>query len=239
MSRLEKLRVSLWCLVPVTLSGFLAAATVAAWNVERIVRSISEERIKPVTEEGRALLREIRNELDDTYWTNKASAETTAALLRESHEFVRELRAGVTGEQGIVSESRLLIVEARERLHDFQSLTEGLTAALDGLTKDAQATLQPLRRSLENVASLTSTVDAQIAQAGPQAQQSIEKLNRAIDDVDRLLSDPSIQRSLTHIEHSAESLEIAMAPWRKKAHQAKVILSWILSRFRIALTPPW
>jgi hypothetical protein len=67
--------------------------------------------------------------------------------------------------------------------------------------------------------------------AGGDVAGTFHQLDLAIGNVNTLLEDPNIQKILAssadtseHLEASAESIDIAMRPWRKKASQLKMVL---------------
>ena len=95
-----------------------------------------------------------------------------------------------------------------------------------------------MKTSLDNVAALSADLEKQMA-AGGDVAGSFHQLDLAVGNVNTLLEDPSIQKILAssadtsqHLAASAESIDIAMRPWRKKASQLKMLLEKALGMLK-------
>ena len=86
-----------------------------------------------------------------------------------------------------------------------------------------------MREALQNVASLTSKLDIQMTTTGAGVDQIAKDLDKAINHVDDLLTDKHIKAALANVDESTKTVEIAIRPWREKAHLLKVILGKVLS----------
>ena len=101
---------------------------------------------------------------------------------------------------------------------------------LDKLSDSADGALKPLKSALENVAGLSADLEKQMA-AGGDVAGTFHQLDLAVGNVNTLIEDPNIQKILAnsadtsqHLAESAKSVDLAMRPWRERAHFLKTIL---------------
>jgi hypothetical protein len=186
--------------------------------------------------EARTAIREARTEMQDSYWDIKAMLNTMAVLARDSEEFVHDFRAALIGgpdsrglaHTGLVEEVRVLVA-------DIHGPAVELLKSLDKVAGAATQVLVPLRQTLENIAALTARLDHELAAGSPKALATMDELNSAIHHLDVLLADPHIQRALAHVDGSAESIDVALRPWRTKAKLIKVVFNQIFDVLKHAV----
>jgi hypothetical protein len=143
-------------------------------------------------------------------------------------------------------EAKALLTDLRGLVGDLRATTNGLQTDLAQLTASADGALAPLADALKKIGALTDTLNDQIKTGSPKATQTFDSLNRAIADFSKLLEDPNIQAILAssaktsdHLANSAESLDIAMRPWRERAHLLKTILEKAAGMIKLVIPLPW
>lgn len=179
-----------------------------------------------------------------------ATVGSIKAASAQSYQASRQMEATAAEALGFTKELRhdthAVLVEAQGTLKAATTLLGTMNTRVDALLKDADQavkdgdqtlktaneTLKPLKTAFGNIAQLTATLNQQIAQAAPEAAATKAKLDRAFDDLDHLLADPNIGKTIAHIEgtskhleSSADSIDIAMKPWRERAHLLKTVVS--------------
>lgn len=114
----------------------------------------------------------------------------------------------------------------------------------DSLAK-LDESLNPLQGVLDHIAGLLAELERQMAKGGS-VDAVFTSLTKAVDDFDVLVKDPSIQQTLANaastsksLSGSAETLDIVMRPWRKKASQLKIILGKLASMIKIVVPLPF
>jgi len=221
-------------------AGLVAAATgiILAISAASAAKAASGEVAKTlastrgVLDETHALVKDAKDSLDDNYYDMKATMETVATTAKDADDLVHDLRAALTGgrdTEGKVREG--LLTEASALVGDARGLTQSLTNDANDLTAETGAALAPLADSLRNLAALEADLDEQIKQGSPKAMATIDALTKAIGDTDKLIADPAVTRMLQdgattgdHIAHSAESVDIALMPLRKKLSLLKQVV---------------
>jgi len=157
--------------------------------------------------------------------------EASTVSSRSTEELIEDLRASLVGGKdadGIEHEGA--IPAATGLLDSLKDTSDSFRADLDKLSNSADEALQPLKTSLDNVAALSADLEKQMA-AGGDVAGAFHQLDLAVDNVNTLIEDPDIQKILAssagtseHLEASAESIDIALRPWRRKASQLKMVL---------------
>ncbi len=191
------------------------------------------------------LLIDGKASLDDLYPDLKASVNSSAAASRNTDELIHDLRAGLMGGRdsrgtvhiGTIPELSGLITELRTTAKESTQALKELTAGATAVMATAQETLKPLGTALENIARLTEDLDNAIRAGSPEVLQITKDLDKAINAFVALLDDPSIKGAIVHIESSADSVDQALMPWRRRAHTLKTVLGWIIGRFRLTYQP--
>jgi len=171
----------------------------------------------------------------------KASAAQSYQSSRELSRTMSEVRGLVTeirphaarisinGER--ISEQLLAAsTELNRTIAEFSETAGELRENAIPAIAQANSDLEKLGKSLDNLDRLTADLSRQMAEGGDIAG-TLAELRRATSGVAVLVEDPNIQRLLassaktsTHLAESAESVDIALRPWRKKANQLKMIL---------------
>jgi len=165
------------------------------------------------------------------YWDVYSMLEASTVSSRSTEELIEDLRASLVGGKdadGIEHEGA--IPAATGLLDSLKDTSDSFRADLDKLSNSADEALQPLKTSLDNVAALSADLEKQMA-AGGDVAGAFHQLDLAVDNVNTLIEDPDIQKILAssagtseHLEASAESIDIALRPCRRKASQLKMVL---------------
>lgn len=228
----------------------LALLSVFVWRVEG--PGVAAARDMAVTAQTVRLMSEqIRRDYHDgstgLYWDVAASLEAATKSSRITMESMQDIRAHIVGgpdsrndkQEGALPAATDLIQAVRhEFLPAITALATEATATTQDFRKDlnalsagAQASLDPLSKTLGNIERLTADLQRETQQGG-NVDKTMAALVRSMQDVDSLLADPNVKAILAssaktsgHLAESAESLDIAMRPWRKKANQLKTILT--------------
>lgn len=166
------------------------------------------------------ILDNVNSFVDETYYDNYANVQTTAVLLRELTETVRVAREELLPESTkLIKEATSLVASIKEDSHD--------------MTVDAQGTLN-------NIDVLLTNVNEQVSSGSSKAGKTAEALEQALRSLDALLANKdnaailsNVEKTTRHLGESAESVDIALRPWREKAKMLKAILSKALSMIRI------
>ncbi len=183
------------------------------------------KRLSERDDQVKGVLTDVGDLVNDTYWDNYASAQTTAVILRDTAEITHQIRETVLPNvNGLIGDTRVLVA--------------GMKTDLDRLTASTDGTLTPLKASLENASSLLKTLDDQVKAGAPEARQTFIKVNKALDDLDKLIADPNVAKTLANVQEgtgslkeAAESVNVALQPLREKISMLKTILKFVLSRF--------
>jgi ABC-type transporter Mla subunit MlaD len=177
-----------------------------------------------------ALIKDAKDSLDDTYWDVKATIETVATTAKDTDDFVKDLHRQTSD----------TLTEARGLLSDSRSLVTSMQSDMGRLTDSTDAALKPLATTLERIAQLSATLDTEAKRGGIAVNNVALELQSALDDLDNLITDPSIQKILTnstdtskYLAESAESIDTALRPWRKKAGQLKMIVEKALGLIKL------
>jgi chromosome segregation ATPase len=172
--------------------------------------------------------REIVATLKDVHPKTNAVLDETASAMRET--------------KAAIAETRETIRETTALVHSMRADVEELAKSSNELVQSATQTLQPLRNSLDQIDQLSRELVHQVDAISPAALDTVQHLDQAVQDLDKLLADPDIQATLAHVsgtaghlEGSAESIDIALRPWREKANMLKTVVSKALGLIKITL----
>jgi hypothetical protein len=181
------------------------------------------------------------------YWNIVAMLESSTAASRTSEEMIEDIRAALIGGKD---------TRGKEHAGVLPTTTEGLTsvvltaetarndldrvaASLEKTAGAATETLKPLRGALENIEKLSADLEVEMA-AGGSVKHTVDGLARSVDDFDKLISNPDIARLLAGsaktsegLAGAAESIDVALRPWRKKAALLKTVIGKIIGIIRI------
>ena len=244
----------------VTGAALLAVLSWQAWRLPALTGTAAASRIDPAlknlngtlaninaaTLAGKNLVEQVGKDYYDPkdpeagfYWDIQQMIYNSTASSRQTEEFVEDLRAAILGgrdTRGVEHEG--VIPAATGLLDSLKDTSDHFRADLDKLSDSADGALKPLKATLENVAALSADLEKQMV-AGGDVAGTFHQLDLAVGNVNTLLEDPSIQKILAssadtsqHLAASAESIDIAMRPWRKKASQIKTILEKALGMLK-------
>jgi uncharacterized protein YoxC len=179
-----------------------------------------------------ALIKDTQASLDDNYYDEKATLQTVAVAAKDTDDFIRDLHR----------QTNSVLLEAHGLLSDARTLTTGLRADIDRLTDSADADTKALDADLERIGKLTDDLDTELRSGAATAKQTATDLQTALADLDKLLADPSLKAILAssadaseHLAGSAESVDLALRPWRKKAGQLKWVIEKALGLIKITV----
>lgn len=201
------------------LDATLANVQATTTTGKNLVEMISKDYYDPNNPEG------------GLFWDLYSMLESSTAASRTTEETLEDLRAALIGGQdsrGVEHEGA--IPAATELLNSLKTTSDGFRQDLGALTGVATDALQPLQATLDSVARFSDDLEQEMRTGGDVAG-ALAKLNQAVGDVNTLLENDDIQKILAssaetsqHLAASAESVDIALRPWRKKANQLKMLL---------------
>jgi hypothetical protein len=195
-----------------------------------------------------AVLDKINTEIEAQSDNTTANGDALTVLLNQATQTVMDTRIQLLG--GLANckpTGRLLpggtheikcetisglLPQANGLLGDARGLVKGMTTDLHSLTDSSNAALKPLASLLAHVDALSVTLDNEIKADSPKARETFDQWNRAIADLAALLEDPNIKKTLAHVEGSTESVDIALQPWRKRAHALQIISQKVFAVFK-------
>ncbi|MCC7498334.1 MAG: hypothetical protein IT160_12200 [Bryobacterales bacterium] len=155
----------------------------------------------------------------------------TASEVRQLVTDIRPHAARIAGNGEKISEQILSASgEFNRTMTEFSLMVGELRQDAVPAMALAKGDLDKLGKSLDNLDRLTADLSRQLAEGGDIAGTMAE-LRRATAGFGVLVEDPNIRRILAssadtseHLAAGAESVDIALRPWRKKANQLKMIL---------------
>ena len=236
----------------VTGAALLAVLSWQAWRIPAQAGTAAASRIDPVlknlngtlaninaaTLAGKNLVEQAGKDYYDPkdpeagfYWDIQQMIYNSTASSRQTEEFIEDLRANILGgrdTRGVEHEG--VIPAATGLLSSLKDTSNHFRTDLDKLSDSADGALKPLKSALENVAGLSADLEKQMA-AGGDVAGTFHQLDLAVGNVNTLIEDPNIQKILAnsadtsqHLAESAKSVDLAMRPWRERAHFLKTIL---------------
>lgn len=228
---------------------------IAAYTASQVVTA--HARAKPILDNiqgistiGNSFIHELSNDYYDPkndtqgfYWdiknvTNRSSESSTAtarliARLDAQLNGGADPLTGLTVAGAIPTASMLLA-----------SLNATVLAGKDSLAK-LDRSLEPLQTVLGHIAGLSAELEAEMVKGG-NVDKTFASLSNAVSDFDVLIDSPSIQQILANtasttksLAGSADTLDIVMRPWRKKANQLKVILGKLAGMLKVVVPLPF
>lgn len=167
--------------------------------------------VRTTMQSTNALIKDAQASLDDNYFDAKATMETVATTAKDTDDFIRDL-------------------------------VTGMRSDVDRLTDSADTDARALDADLQRIGKLTEDLDGKLRSGAATAKQTATDLQAALGDLDKLIADPNLKSILTtsaktseHLAESAESVDIALRPWRKKASQLKMIVEKALGLIKIVI----
>lgn len=171
------------------------------------------------------LLKQVSDYAEQNYWDVYALNETAVTTARQFSEFLRKTDININGGEG----RKGIFDDLHDLLQQTNKASAELEADVHRLLVSGNKALEPLASALNDVASITTKLDKQMTTTGEGVDKLVQDLDKAIGRVDRLLADPNIQATLLNVQESTKSIDIALRPWRERAHLLKVILGRVLS----------
>lgn len=176
------------------------------------------------------------------YWDVKAALESSTVSARQSEAAIEDLRAGIMGGKdaaGAIHEG--IFPAANSLLGSAKGIMDDSRRDLALIFDDDKGLLKPLKSSIDNIERLTLDLDREI-QSGGNLDKTFGELAVAVGDFNKLLNNEDITKILSSsadtshsLAESAKSVEIALAPWRKKASQLKMILTKLLGMIKFVV----
>ena len=236
----------------VTGAALLAVLSWQAWRLPALTGTAAASRTDPALKSlngtlanintatlvGKSLVEQAGKDYYDPkdpeagfYWDIQQMIYNSTASSRQTEEFIEDLRANILGgrdTRGVEHEG--VIPAATGLLSSLKDTSNHFRTDLDKLSDSADGALKPLKSALENVAGLSADLEKQMA-AGGDVAGTFHQLDLAVGNVNTLIEDPNIQKILAnsadtsqHLAESAKSVDLAMRPWRERAHFLKTIL---------------
>jgi hypothetical protein len=184
------------------------------------------------------------------YWDIKSMLETSTMASRTTEETLEDLRASILGgkdtrgtnHEGTIPIANNLLTSVNDIAVDARKDLNRLTDSTDTTLQALGQRLNPLAPMMANIEKLSADLERQMREGG-NIDASLEALTKTIEDFDRLVADENVKKILAssaktseHLAGSAESVDIALRPWRKKASQLKMVLGKILGLIKISYT---
>jgi len=165
---------------------------------------------------------------------NKAAGQSEIAS-KKTTEMIDDVRPRVV----------LILDHTADDLNKAGALLDSARSLVDGMSKDAHALLvtangaagnagdavKRLAVLIDRIDALTLQLQGELKEGSQKAAQTARELNDALDTLNKLLADPGVAKTLAHVEgatghleESAKSVDMAMRPWREKAHLLKTIV---------------
>jgi ABC-type transporter Mla subunit MlaD len=157
-----------------------------------------------------------------------AASKETVALIKDARPRVN---AVLDESAATLREARQTITEAHGLIADLRVGLQPLMADADRTVRQATATLKPLEATLADADALVQTLNLELAEGSPHAVATLQDLDGTVVRLNALLDDPDVATTLAHVagasghlEESAASIDLALRPWREKAHLLKTVL---------------
>jgi hypothetical protein len=164
----------------------------------------------------------------------RASGESVAAS-KETVALIKDARPRVNAvldeSAATLREARQTITEAHRLIADLRAGLQPLMADADRTVRQATATLKPLEATLADADALVQTLNRELEEGSPHAAATLQDLDGTVVRLNALLDDLDISAALAHVagasshlEESAASIDLALRPWREKAHLLKTVI---------------
>ena len=191
----------------------------------------------------------LTSKVQATMGAVSAAAGQSAIASKETVATLRDLHPRANT---VLDETAATIRTARETLVDVHGAVVGMRGDLHDVLrtandagKSADTDLRALESVLRHVDALTVDLQQQVRDQAPTVKAAAGALQRSLDDLDHVLADPNISATLAnvgaasgHLDESAKSVDIALRPWREKAHLLKTIVSKAIGLIHVTV-PLW
>jgi phage-related tail protein len=160
-------------------------------------------------------------------------AQAAKDASKQSVEASRQATVAAKETTALIVEARGTVKEVTALVKDLRNLVQEGQKDLGRLTRSTDDVLKPLAGTMRNIEKLAGTLEQEIAAGGPKARETFEALTKAILDFDKLLADENLAKILANVEGSTKSIDMALRPWRERAHALKIILTKIAGIMKI------
>lgn len=165
------------------------------------------------------------------------ASKETVAMLRDVHP-----RANAVLDQSAATlqKAQETLAEAAGLITDLREGLKPLLSDVDSTLKQATVTLKPLEATLADADTLVRTLNRELADGSSHANATLQDLDQTVQQLNTLLADPNVTATLAHLagasnhlEQSAESIDLALRPWREKAHLLKSVIGKALGLLKL------
>lgn len=195
------------------------------------VDEVSKDYYDPANDD-QGLYWDIRNMID-------RSSESSFATSRLITRLDNRLNGGADPETGVFV---IGVLPAAASM--LQALDATAAEARVSLISGEKA-LQPLQTALEHISRISAELEAELAKGG-NVDLTFAELAKSVGDFDKLVDNEDIRKVLANtaatsksLSGSAETLDIVMRPWRKKANQLKTILEKLAGMLKFVIPVPF
>ena len=233
----EKTEAKVWDAVGLAKVGFylsFAALFIALTWCTLDLRLFAIRELRPRLLARDNQIAQLLNTVDTTSKANASKIDVTLTNIREltgdADDSLEQITNALLDDKfGLIPRATSLVDSLNATAMDADKATVTLNAEIAATGAEVRERLAPLSAALTDVDNLIKTAQAEIETNGNASAATLLALNKAIGDADTLVSDPDIKATIAHIDHSTESIDIALMPWRKKAALLKVILEKLLN----------
>lgn len=221
----------------------VAADVDQAFHVNQRLDGMARE-MSGTNQAFRDLIKDLKDSADDNYYDVKASAQTTATILRQTSDLIADFRAQSLGGKdahGVEQTGTVPLVNGL--VAELKTSVQGVTADVHSLTQNTGEVTTALKSDLTDLDALIKTLDQQIKDGSPKVVATIESLRKTIDDADTLLQ-PGIDAEgnptgvagiIYHTDESMKSIDIALRVLREKLALAKRVLNFLLDKVKATI----
>lgn len=193
------------------------------------VRDYAVHDLKPMIKARDAQVAALLTTVDKTSKKNAENIDVTLtnikALTGDADDSIEQITGALLDDKfGLIPRAGNLVQTLNDIAIDADKATVTLNAEILKTGAFAREQLSPLSDDLKEINCLLKNAQQQIAENGTASQTTLAALTKTLDDADKLVADPHIAETIAHVDGSAESIDIALRPWRKKAALLKKIL---------------
>lgn len=219
-------------LVTILKATTLLAATLLLVLLSFAVRELqmyTERELKPMVNAQSAQITALLKTVNDTSSFEEKKLDIVAtnivALTGDADDVVEQVRGALLDDKfGLIPRSSELMGTLNQTARDADAVTATLNGEILMTGAEARKQLAPIAGTLEDAQSLLEEGTVQLRIEGSDSSDLLKSLNRTVTDADAVIADPQIKQTIAHVDSSAESIDDALLPWRKKAALLKMIL---------------
>jgi hypothetical protein len=217
---------------------------VIAWEVPRFPKKL-DRYVEAVTphlvahdEQIHEFLQTLNQFTKDTLPDSKTNVTKTKDILTQVDALLMDVRSDV------IPHVSMILLTTDELLmslnQDVDKLTQQGLHSMQSLTVEGESSLKALTAALDRVNQLAAVLDKEIVEASPHAVVTLDNMSRALDDLDKVFADPNVAKTLAnvekgtgHVASSAESIDTALLPLRKKSTLLRALILKAIDTIRI------